>query len=99
MTTSFFLHIVHKCVSDCSENHAKAGALGHKERQSDRRKLLPATMSHIANACGVVAESATASLRSRNAQKNNKTKLLKKMIIDFILIRISMIKRFKFAAT
>ena len=33
---------------DCSENTAKAGALGHRERQSDRRKLLSATMSPIA---------------------------------------------------
>jgi len=40
-----------------SENTAKAGALGHRERQSDRRKLLSATMSPMANACGVVAES------------------------------------------
>ena len=35
------------CVRDCSENTAKTEALGHRERQSDRRKLLPATMSPI----------------------------------------------------
>jgi len=34
--------------------------LGHRERQSDRRKLLSATMSPAANDCGVVAESPTA---------------------------------------
>ncbi len=33
---------------DCSENTVKAGALGHRERQSDRRKLLSATMSPMA---------------------------------------------------
>jgi len=72
MTASFFLYIILNCVSGCSANPAKAGALGHRERQSDRRKLLPATMSPMAPACGVAAESATASLRSRNAQNNNK---------------------------
>jgi len=44
---------------DCSENTAKEEALGHRERQSDRRKLLSATMSPIATDCGVVAESPT----------------------------------------
>jgi len=46
-----------KClrVSDCSENPAKALALGHREQQSDRRKLLSATMSPIGTTCGVVA--------------------------------------------
>ena len=33
---------------------------GHRERQSDLRKLLTATMSPTANDCGLVAESATA---------------------------------------
>ena len=48
------------CVSDCSGKPAKAGALGLRERQSDRRKLLPATMSPTASACVLGAESATA---------------------------------------
>jgi len=61
-----------RCARDWSKNTAKAGALGHRERQSDRRKLLSATMSPMASACGVVAESPTASVASRGAQKNKK---------------------------
>jgi len=34
-------------LKDWSENTAKSGTLGHKERQSDLRKLLSGTMSPI----------------------------------------------------
>ncbi len=58
-------------VSDCSENHAKAGALGHRERQSDRRKLLSATMSPMAHACGVAAKSAAGEAQRAGTPKKN----------------------------
>ena len=64
-------------VGNCSalaiaaESPQRRGLLGHRERQSDRRKLLPATMSPTANACGLVAESATASLRAGTPKKNS----------------------------
>ena len=61
-----------RCARDWSKNTAKAGALGHRERQSDRRKLLSATMSPKTPACGDVAESPTASVTSRGAQIKNK---------------------------
>ena len=71
-------------VSDCSGKPAKAEAVGAQERQSDRRKLLTATMSPTANDCGLVAESATAKPERPNKLYN----IIVSNIGDFMYLEI-----------